>query len=200
MPGLYDVCMKNPGGLEAGMGTFRIAFRRIVDIILSLGYGPLVPLYGDVNRFFDKSIFPQGVTARMGILPIKQVWGSLGLELVPFLTLLSRSGTGYEAAARYAGAHANALFQKWFPNRVMALNFRLGAGLVLLDDLHFEFSTERTEPLRTLMTSLGAGISFMWFAGDSFFLEAGGEYLHFFSVDPVSPGYFRPILGAGDRF
>jgi hypothetical protein len=82
----------------------------------------------------------------------------------------------------------------------MAFNFRIGAGMVLLDDLHFEFSTERSDPLRTLMSSLGAGASFMWFVSGPFFIEGGVEYMHFFSVDPVSPGYLRPILNGGVRF
>ncbi|MDR1626057.1 MAG: hypothetical protein LBT33_05900 [Spirochaetia bacterium] len=199
-PGLYEVYIKNPGGLETQRGTIRIAYRRAVDIDLSLGYGPLVPLYGDLNTFFDKPVFPLGLTARAGFLPLKRTWAYLGLELVPFLTLLSTSGTGYEAFARYEGLHVNALLQKWLPNRTLALNFRLGAGFALLDNLHFEFSTETTEPLRTLMSSLGGGFSLMWLASDPFFLEAGAEYMHFFSVDPVSPGYLRPILGGGYRF
>jgi hypothetical protein len=200
MPGLYDVYIKNPGGLEEIRGTFRIAFRRAFDLNLSIGYGPLVPLYGDLNTFFDKSIFPLGAAARISFLPFKEIWGSLGLELAPFCAYLSTSDADYELSAQYLGLHLNLLFQKWLESRTLALNFRLGAGFALLDDLHFEFSAGNTEPLRTLMRSLGAGLSIAWYINTSFFIEGGADYMHFFSVDPVSPGYLRPILGCGFRF
>jgi hypothetical protein len=72
--------------------------------------------------------------------------------------------------------------------------------MVLLDNLHFEYSRGSSESLRTLMPSLGAGASFMWFVKKPFFLEIGAEYMHFFSVDNPSLGYIRPILGGGWRF
>jgi hypothetical protein len=198
--GIYDIYIKNPGGLEEIRGTFRIAYRRAFDLNLSIGYGPLVPLYGDLNTFFDKSIFPLGAVARISFLPFKQMWGSLGLELAPFWAYLSTKGDGYELSAQYLGMHLNLLFQKWLETQIIALNLRLGAGFVLLDDLSFEFSTGETDPLRTLMRSLGAGLSIAWYINNFFFIEGGAEYMHFFSVDPVSPGYLRPILGCGFRF
>jgi hypothetical protein len=199
-PGVYEVYIKNPGGLESALGIFRIAYHNLSELTLSFEYGPLIPLYGDLNTFFDKPIFPLGAAVRIGFVPFKREWGYLGLELAPFWAYLSTSDEGYEAAAQYLGAHVNGLFQKWIHRRIMAFNFRLGAGLALLDNLHFEFSTETTEPLQTLMPSLDAGFSFIWFVNEPFFLELGVEYLHFFSVDPSSPGYLRPILGGGCRF
>jgi hypothetical protein len=199
-PGLYDVYIENPGGLESALGTFRIAYRKPFDINFSLGCAPLIPLYGDLNAFFDQQIFPLAAAARISFVPFKRVWGYLGVELAPFWAYLSMSGQGYELAAQYMGAHLNALFQKWFANRIMAFNFRLGAGMVLLDDLHFEFSAGKSVSLQTLMPSLGAGLSFMWFIQKPFFVELGAEYMHFFSADPVSPGYLRPILGGGWQY
>jgi hypothetical protein len=196
-PGAYEVYVKNPGGLEASRGTFTIAYRKPVDLNVSLNYAPLVPLYGALNDFFDAPVFPLAVAARISFVPFKRVWGYLGVELVPFWTALSAKGEGYEVLAQYMGAHANLLYQKWLPNRTMAFNFRLGGGMVLLDDLHFEFSNGSSESLQTLMPSAGAGLSFMWFVNKPFFVELGAEYLHFFSVDNPSPGYLRPIIGGG---
>jgi hypothetical protein len=200
-PGEYEIYIKNPGGLDTFLGTFRIAASRLIfDLNVSLAYAPLIPLYGELNEFFDSSFFPLGVLARISFIPVKRDWGSLGLELAPFWAHLSMSGDEYDAAAWYGGVQINLLFQRWLSNQIMAFNFRAGAGLAALNDLHFEYSGGKSESQRTLMPSAGLGLSFMWFVNKPLFLEFGLEYMHFFSVDNPSPGYARPWLSLGRQW
>ncbi|MDR0707895.1 MAG: hypothetical protein LBF60_08495 [Treponema sp.] len=56
--GEYTIHTINPGGLTAEMETFRIAFRKPLDINVSAGYRPVVPLYGHINELFGTGFSP----------------------------------------------------------------------------------------------------------------------------------------------
>jgi hypothetical protein len=198
--GSYIVYVKNPGGLDASLGTFSIERLLDFDIYVSLGYSPAIPLYSEFNKFFDKPIFPRGLNARVTIFPFKYDSGDLGFELAPSWMYLSTSTPSYKASAHIAGLSANLVFRKWIEKDITAMNFRAGGGASGVLDFYFQHNNgETSEHLNVLTPTVGAGVSFLWVIYKPFFVEAGLDFTHLFTVDSSSPGYLRPWLNAGLR-
>ncbi|MDR1863817.1 MAG: hypothetical protein LBQ67_07850 [Treponema sp.] len=198
--GEYTIYMMNPGGLETSLGTFRIAFRKPLDIDVSAGYRPLVPLYGLINDLFAVNIFPLGAYARLTIIPLKRNWGYVGLDLEPSWNYLSAKGDGYEVQAHMAGVSIYGIYRMWFSNRLMALTFRIGGGFYPILDYYFTYSRGTSESRTLLIPAAATGFSFQWFIKRPFFVEAGADFAHLFSTDKPQPGYLRPFFGAGCSF
>jgi hypothetical protein len=198
--GDYIIHVVNPGGLETELGTFRIGFKKPVDINVSAGYRPLVSLYGQINELFETGFFPLGAYSRLGIIPFKRLWGYIGFELEPSWNYLVVRREDYTIKAHMFGAAVYGVYQYWLSNRVMAFDFRIGGGLYSVLDYHFAFNRGRTEPLLVLVPAITLGASFQWFVKKPFFLEFGLDFAHFFTVDNPSPAYLRPFAGAGWRF
>jgi hypothetical protein len=198
--GDYVIRAVNPGGLETSLGTFRITFRKPVDINVSLGYRPMLPLYGKTNDLFGTAFYPLGVYGRLNLIPLKRRWGYVGIELEPSWNYLHAGGTGYKVRAQMAGAAAYLLYQYWFENRVMALSFRMGGGLYSVFDYYFTYTKGKSEAVSVLLPAVAGGLSFQWFIGKPFFMEAGADFTHIFAAEDPPPGYLRPFVGAGWQF
>jgi hypothetical protein len=198
--GEYTVHAVNPGGLTADLGIFKIAFKKPVDINISAGYRPMVSLYGRINELLETNFFPIGAYSRLSLMFLKRRWGYMGVEIEPSWTYLMVTQDDYKVLAQMPGGTFYGVYQKWFSNRVMALNFRIGGGVYSVLDYHFVFSTGETEPLTVLIPVVAAGASFQWFVRKPFFVEAGLDFTHLITVDNPSPGYFRPFAGAGWQF
>jgi hypothetical protein len=198
--GNYTIHAVNPGGLETSTGTFRIAFRKPLNINVSAGYRPLVPLYGEINELFGEKIFPLGAYGRLSVVPFTRRWGYIGFEIEPAWHYLQAKYPDYTVQAQLTGGIINGLYQWWLPNRVMALNFRAGGGIYAALDYYFSFVRGDSESLTALIPVVAAGISFQWLIKKPFFVEAGFDFTHFFSADKDPPGYLRPFAGAGWQF
>ncbi|GHV79940.1 hypothetical protein AGMMS49944_17310 [Spirochaetia bacterium] len=215
-PGIYDVYIRNPGGLAdsrgiltvhekseaAGEKTADTRFTR-PDIIISAGYVPAVPLYGGLFRgdAFESAIFPLGFAARVGVLPLKRNWGNLGAELNASWHKLEEQKSNYTVTAHDIGLYLNLLYQLWLPNRKMALNFHLGAGINWVADFYFDYGDGKEDPLTSAYLSLDAGFTFQWRFWGPLFLETGIDFIHVFSPkDQSQPGYLRPTLSIGGQF
>jgi hypothetical protein len=200
-PGDYEVYIKNPGGLENSLGTFRIAFRKPVDFYIGMDYTPLLPLYGEFNRLLEQPVFPLGGQIRFGVMPFKRAFGYLGLELAADYHYFPAAFDTYAVSLHVPGAELNILFQKWLPNRVMSFVFRAGGGFGMAADYHITYAEgDDSEPALFLSPRVTAGVSFLYLITHSFFAEAGLDYTHWFAPDNPSPGYLRPRIGAGYRF
>ena len=198
--GRYAIRVMNPGGLTAEIQPFRISFRKPVDINVSMGYRPLVPLYGFINQLFGTVFFPAGAYGRLSVIPVKQPWGYVGFEIEPSWNYILAAKNGYDVQAQMPGAAIQGLYQRWFSNRAAALNFRIGGGVYPVLDYHLAFDSGNTESITVLIPALALGVSLQWFVKKPFFVEAGLNFSHFFTVDDPSPGYLRPFAGAGWQF
>jgi hypothetical protein len=220
-PGDYEVYIKNPGGLEDSWGILSVRLPEIPerdapaqtvpkigvfgrpDINVSLGYSPLLPLYGGlfIADAFDSPLFPLGAAIRISVLPLKWPRCSLGLELGGSWNSLEAQKEYYDVAAQLIEAQLSLLYQLWLPNRTMAFNFRLGAGLGILRDFYFDYHSGKGDSLNSRYLSLDAGVSFQWFIKEPFFIEAGADFSHILSSgDTSAPGYLQPVLSAGWKF
>jgi hypothetical protein len=96
-----------------------------------------------------------------------------------------------------AGLMIYGLLQKRLPGVRGIVNFRAGGGLYSVFNFYKEASGSKDDSVNALFPVISAGVSFQWFFYRSFYVDAGIEYSHLFSFDGSSPGYFRPVLGAG---
>ncbi|MDR1072562.1 MAG: hypothetical protein LBL45_02660 [Treponema sp.] len=198
--GVYTIHVTNPGGLATELGPFRIAFKKLLDINVSAGYKPALPLYGRINELFATAFFPIGVYVRLSVIPFKRSWGYIGFELEPSWNYFLITQGDYKIQFQMPGGTLYGVYQKWFSNRIMALNFRIGAGVYSIVDYRFIFNAGETKPMASLMPAIAAGLSFQWFVRKPFFVEAGIDFTHLFTVDNPSPGYLRLFAGAGWQF
>jgi hypothetical protein len=173
------------------------------DILVSVGYAPLLPLYGSLfTDAFEQPFFFPGAVGRIGILPFKLGWSSLGVELGASWYMLTQSAEKYDASAQVMGAQFNLLYQLLLPNRIMAFNLRMGAGVSAIRDFYFGYPNgSKSDPLNGEYLSLNAGLSFQWLIRDPLFVEAGAEFTHIQAFnDAYQPGYLRPVLSVGWQF
>jgi hypothetical protein len=170
------------------------------DFFVELAYSPLFSLPNtDFNRLYK--VLPGGLSARLGLIPFKAGIFSFGFELAPSWSYLFSKNDNYSVHAQLLDLHLGLIGQVWLPNRTMAFNLRLGGGLSLLYNFHFEYSGQQNkDKITTWIPSMHAGVSFLWNFHRSFFLEAGMDLLHVFSVDNKALEFIRPSLGVGLRF
>ncbi|MDR2700994.1 MAG: hypothetical protein LBB72_01020 [Spirochaetaceae bacterium] len=185
VPGIYEIYLKNPGGLDTIAGTFEIGFNKTPGIYIGAAYAPFIPIYGKLDRLENSPIFPLGAALRFGWVPFKKSWGHLGLELAPSWNGLSSGNGSNKVSFHFLGAEANVLYLKWLSNRITAVTFRAGAGLAGTSDM--------------LLPQAQAGAAFLWFFHKPFFMETGIDFIHRFTGSNHSPGYLRPWLGVGIR-
>jgi hypothetical protein len=199
-PGNYTIHVLNPGGLRAELETFRIAFGKPLDINISAGYKPLVSFYGYINELFDMAFFPFGAYGRLSVIPFKWRRGAMGFELEPSWNYFLIKQENYTVQAQMPGAAIYGIYQYGFSNQIMTLGFRIGGGIYSVLNYHFVFDKGATDPITILIPAAAAGVSFRMFVKKPFFVEAGLDFIHLFTVDNPSPGYLRPFVGAGWRF
>jgi hypothetical protein len=199
--GAYDIVITNPGGMEQTMGGFSVGFSRPLDINVSLGYAPVLPLYGYLFDTYGASFYPLGFYGRVSVVPIKRLWGWIGVELSPYYGNLKTTGDAYTVTGHLISVYADALFQKWMRGYTLALNLRLGAGISAISNIKFSHRDgSQSEETGTLLTGLNAGASVQWFVRKDWFVEAGAEYVQLISAQSPVPGFIRIAVAAGRRF
>ena len=200
--GTYSIHVKNPGGLESSLEPgFSISFQDPLDMNLSLGYAPLFSLYGELHEFLGgNQIIPLGFIARFSVIPLKQKWGFLGVEVAPSWNYLSVHIGKYKVRAQIISVQFHGLYQYWFLRWFLALNVRIGAGFSSYLNLNVYYDRGASESISALMASADAGVSVQWVFIKPWFLEAGVDYIHFFSSDNAHPGYLRPSITVGRQF
>jgi hypothetical protein len=173
---------------------------RPVDINVSTGYRPPFTLYGQIYELLETDSFPLGAYLRLSVIPFKRRWGYMGFEFEPVWSLFEASQENYTVQAHMPGVAIYGVYRRLLPNRIMAFDFRIGGGIYSVMLYQLTFNRGKTEPMAILFPVFATGVSFTWFVRKPFFLEAGLDYIHFFTVDDPSPGYLRPFLGLGWQF
>jgi hypothetical protein len=202
--GKYYIYVKNPGGLDTRSGPFVIANKKRFDVNLSLGYAPIVPLYGylfrdsDVEAPFTGFFYPLGAAVKFNFFPFKRIWGNLGIEFFGSFTSLKRERQYYSAEALLLNTHLSILYQKYFQEKTYAVNVGLGLGATTLYDFHFTYpSGGQTEPISAIIPSIIQEFSFTVFVRKPFFINTGIDFIQTFSTDKPMPGFIRLFVMAG---
>jgi hypothetical protein len=68
-----------------------VGFKEKMNLSLSLGYAPFVPVAGYLAKGCDMGLYPSGVCAHFSFLPFKRGWGNIGAEMA----LVLRQYQGY---------------------------------------------------------------------------------------------------------
>jgi hypothetical protein len=199
--GPHDIVVTNPGKLQTVYGGFTVMFRRAVDLNVSLGYAPFVPLYGSIFETFSSPVYPAGFYARVNAVFLKRLWGFAGLEFTPQVSLSETRGDAYTVHGTMMNFTLDALYQYWFSRRTMALNARLGGGFTVISGVYYEHADgSSSEPVGTILPLVNAGLSFEWVVWRNLFAEAGVEYTQRISSRSPAPGSLTFTAGGGWRF
>jgi len=207
-PGEYRIVIRNPGGLESGMGGIIVAYPE-PETEPEIEHEPEdEPEQEDV---------PEPEPEQGGLNLLKPIIINFGAAWTPVFPIYGRAlddggsllgGTANASAVFsiplnvYIGSELTAVFyfnelsetgtmavgvnllmQKWLPRQSMAFNFRLGAGYVM----------------DSKKISINMGVSFLLRAFSKFYAEAGLDYVNFNDYDSsgIPSGFFRPRLGFG---
>jgi hypothetical protein len=203
--GKYDIIVVNPGGMSQTIQgfsvVFTVGFSSPYDINISAGYAPLIPLHGYLFDSFTSGIYPLGFYGRVSYVPDKRLWGWLGVELTPQYTGLKTESDDYSVSGNMFSLSAAALYQKWFINYTVSLNFRLGAGFTSISNIKFDHddgSSSKEMTASSMNMTLGASASL--FFRKNIFIEGGAEYTMLVSSGSPLPGFMRLSAAAGYRF
>jgi hypothetical protein len=159
-----------------------------------------------VEDAFENSFFPLGFAGRVSFLPLKRgraegPWHYLGPELDVSGYRLDEEKKNYTVTAQVMGVQINLLYQLWLPDRSMVLDFRFGVGITAIWDFSFDYGNGGGDSLSSAYPSLGGGISIQWFIIRRLYIEAGVDFIQLLSFSgSSSPGYLRPVVGAGWQF
>jgi hypothetical protein len=199
--GAYDIVITNPGGLSQVLEGFSVGFESPRDINVSLGYAPFLPLYGYLFDTYDVSFYPLGFYGRISVVPIKRLWGWLGIELSTHYADMGTEHSAYSLSGRMVSVYADALYQRWNSSYTLALNLRLGSGLSILSNIKFSHQDgSQSETVGRALFAINAGASAYWLVWKSVFIEAGVEYVHLFSPQSPAPGFIIATIALGKRF
>jgi hypothetical protein len=199
--GLYDITVVNPGGLQTVYSDFQVTFRQAMDMNVSLGYIPVLPLSGYLFDTFSDLAYPISFYARLSVVPFKRLWGFIGAEFTPQISSMKTETGKYTVNGTMMTFALDGVYQWWFSNRVMAVNFRLGGGLAAVTGIRFKHKDgSASEEVATVLPMMNAGVSFEWLVWRDLFMEAGLEYMQMFSSISPAPALMRVNVGAGWRF
>jgi hypothetical protein len=187
IPGVYELLVRNPSGLETRGGVITIARpepepesepepeEQPVDLVednkpftvgLSVAWMPLLPVYGGNN-----SIFLIGAAVRVNAVYFETDLFNAGLEI---------AASWHDRTERTATMQFDLMTQISFHE--MALRFRFGIGTVLTDIFYVHANI---------------GASFLWFVQKKYYFEVGLDHVHLL-MPPT--GFLRPWYGLGWRF
>jgi hypothetical protein len=197
--GDYDIVVINPGGLRSVTEGFTVSFEKPLDLSASLGYAPLLPLYGGLFQEYDRPFYPLGFYGRFSALPLKRLWGSIGGDFqFRFINMTTRDDR-FVLRGQMLLFSLHGLYQKWFRDYTMALGFRLGGAYAPMLNMRFEHRDGSNSSKETLARfALGGGVLWQWQVWQGLFVEAGLDYLHF-AASP-GPGFLQASAGLGWKF
>ena len=182
--GVYQINVRNPGGLESRIRGFVIYAEGtegalpspFAGIFLGASWMTKVNLSGESHPAEE---LLSGAALNLGITSFGLNFFDIGLELL---------------CAFYSQSlllESNFLLRKNLLNRKMAVTFRAGIGFIM--PITFD----------NAFIYINTGLSFLWQPFDQrvlnlFYLEAGVNYLHLFTPGDLS-GSLRPWIGMGAR-
>jgi hypothetical protein len=204
--GDYDIVVTNPGGLRTVKEGFAVSFEKPVDLTLSLGYAPFVPLTGSLFIEYDRLFYFLGFYGRFSVVPLKRLWGGMGGEIdVRFINMTTDGTTTgnkpFTLKGQLLPATLNFLYQKWLRDYTMTLNFRLGGGIAAVLNMQFNHDDgSNSEKPAVIYAALSAGASWQWYVWRGLFVELGLDYIQLIAGSGTPPGIVQARLGAGWRF
>lgn len=212
-PGRYNIYARNPGGLDDSEGTFGVSNKKPVDLNITVGYAPLIPVMGylfqdgfsyegnhNMEAPFPDAAYPLSAVVRISFLPLKRTWGYIGVEASGSFSMLSSERSGYSTNANLINAHLSFLYQKHFLKRTFFVNLSAGGGIFAVMDFSYDFNGRSLgSTSHTFMSAIG-GLSLTYIFKKPWFATAGADFIQVFTPSPTDtpfPALIRPFIGAG---
>ena len=202
LAGRYEIVVINPGGLATRAGIFTVAMAKPFDINVSVGYSPMLTLFGRTDHFLNSVFAPLGFSVRASFVPFKLSFGYFGFELGADWAFLKSKLNKMETQAHLATVNVDFLFQYWLYKKKLALNSRAGVGIAGLFDYHFIYTdTDKKSPdsYNTMAFSLNTGASLQWLFFKQLFIEGGVDLL-FITHREIPMGFVRFGIYVGYQF
>jgi hypothetical protein len=207
IPGVYQIYIINPGGLDAVYHGFVVDYFKRFDILFKIDFNPAFPAYGELQDMFGLHFYP-GVTLRAELLSSSRDYYKIGLEFAVsyyYLDNLNYLGidlfpktqpddpffnyTEPDITTRLIDFAINISMQRRFNRLRNAITFSFGFGTTsfntISNDLDYSFSRGQTVHVNLNVTAL-----FLIYR--RFYFEAGVDFTHYFYNDS---GLLRPRLG-----
>jgi hypothetical protein len=198
--GTYDVIVENPGGLSTSLGPLRVVPPQL-DMYLSAGYEPLVPLHGQLNEILESKFYPLGFYARFGINPFAAGSFAFGAETAAGWNYLasdySPGAVNHKVTGHLADIKLHLVIQIKPGNGPLAVKLYGGGGLAAILDFKKQVQGVNAQTVNVLFPAVSAGLSLRWEFSKVFFAELSAEYLYLFSADQSNPAYLLPSAGIG---
>jgi len=209
IPGDYDICVRNPGGLDTSIGKFVIGYQKPTDFFLKLSWAPAIPTSGHLLDILGTNMFPFGVSLSLEMVSSTRGFFNGGLELVasvfyldPVISLQPNSNLQMDllnavSETHFAAFDLNFVLQHRFNSNRMAFSFRFGVGIVIVGSAisssgsyieNIEFFEKHD-----IIMQLNFGADFFIRLFNNFYIEAGLDFNNHFSSGFA--GMIKPKLG-----
>ena len=222
--GTYYIRAVNPGGLFDTSGTIKIAFKKPMDLDVSVGYAPVGLLDIDKTRptstsdftadtndtlieFFsdDRSgiFWPLGADARITFIPYKSTAVFLGAGLgINFFRMKYQKNDAagswlYTIRAPAYSMHLDFVSQFVLKKSLpwkIVLDVHAGGGVFGFAGLKFEFPNFTSDPLWSTDICLNAGVTLKVYRWARFFIEAGSDFMWSVTYSEDNSSNYSPMM------
>jgi hypothetical protein len=207
--GIYDIIIKNPGGLSTAWRNFMVTNNAentkspkhtLFEMVTSTGYAVLFPVSGRFNELLGNSIFPAGIAARLGGKIREKRFGAFGLEAAAYWHYMITSKNTPLESGYFFSILLGLLYQKKLFNQKAALNARFSGGFSCFYDIKFNenSSFNKLTGNDTIVPTLVFSVSCSWFFRKYTFVDFAVEYVSIFPIDEITD--IRSLACIGFQF
>jgi hypothetical protein len=192
IPGVYEIYIENPGGLDVSYGGFFVGYHRRFEAFLKLGYNPPIPVSGELKNTFGMQLYYPGVTLRLELLASERASYKFGLEYVGSYYYLSNTFSSkdifnnsveYDVSTSLIDFSVNISMQSRFNHLRNAISFAFGFGLTtdsntVVDD--FETTSNKTRNGHMNLSLIGLFLIYR-----NFYVETGVDFTYYLSNSSI---------------
>jgi hypothetical protein len=194
--GTYDIVVVNPGGLSAtDKDAIRIMFEHPVDILLTLGYSPVMFFQDSwFKENWSEPVYWLGANAGLSVYFQKKSWGYLGVEAAAAVHRLTGGDEQAKLTSDYLLSGGNFLYKYRFNKNFFALA-RAGGGIA--SSKHsFDYKGNAGPTTESSNIYLDSGLAFQYFFPMKIFAELGADWIEIMEKGHAVGGV-QPALKIG---
>ena len=202
--GTYHLYARDASGLhsdETAASELVVKFKKWFDLDIEGGYMMPVILHdGTLPEYMDAPILPLSAQVRVTFIPLKFVWGYIGVGLRATYSRYNGKFEEYPVDGNMETGHILFLYQLPVYKRRLFVEFHAGAGFTHFNEIKFHFSHGiDSEFLNTFSFSAEGGVSALYYINTRLYAEAGLDYVYTVN-DDMNVGMLVPSVGIGWPF
>ncbi|MDE5580323.1 MAG: hypothetical protein K2I95_02750 [Treponemataceae bacterium] len=204
--GSYKILAKNPGDFSDFSEAFSAKTKFISFETVQLGASYFLPISvydGTLEKCMDSKITLLNAGADIALLFLVKNKMHFGAGVKANYSRISTHPEFYELSGNYLTAMFNLVYQAHIIPQKLVLDLHASAGVAMIFDTHFEYTTvEFSSPnLNSAGLAFGGGFALQYYPGKAkhFFVAAGADFVHAKFTD-MSCGTFSPQISFGVKF